>query len=407
MAIQTGVGGAQPAGMLGASEYALQESIAAYSEELYTNAKKLSGTGIAGADAEIDTSGETFIGQLRWKKPLDAKINIISLVDPTEGTKTVVSTDYAKYVKTARSHGARQINMAQIVTQQDGLAKIATDFAETRARDEHNALFATLRAVAISEALTGTGTNSGSAGLGGQTYDNDVTDRRYGFYVDLGANKLVSDASASSQGAQRADGFLKALAMGYKDYEPDFAYLTVTPEVLASLRSANLVDTDRISEGGLEFQTILGGKFRLILSRANFSFSSVELANLNEVVAGAGVDIVGTKTSMIILPNAIAFNNIAVPMPVEVERRAATYQGGGSTDLWYRWAYVAHPRGYTWNGSEDEFSSDASVQAVGAAGAITSSLNVAGTVIDNTTRSAYARKATSTLSLGILPVFHA
>jgi len=404
--MRTNVGGSQPAGVLGASEYALQESIGAYSSELYTNAKKLVNTGIAGADAEIDTSGETFIGQLRWKKPLDAKVNIISLVDPTEGTKTVVSTDFAKYVKTARSHGARQINMASIVTSEDGLAKISADFAETRAQDEHDALFATIRGVTISEALVGAGSASGQAGLGGQTFDNDPSNGRYGFYVDLGANKLISDASAINQGAARAQGFLDALGMGYKDYEPTYAYLTATPLLISQLRSANMVDQDRVVEAGVEFQTILGGKFRLIPTRANFNFTSVERANLNE--AGTGVAITGTKTSLIILPNAISFNKIDVPMPVEIERRAAVYQGGGSTDLWYRWGYVTHPRGYTWNGSEDQFVSNADMQKVGNVDitGITSDLNTAGTVVTAATRGAFKRKVSSALSLSILPVFY-
>lgn len=406
--MKTNVGGAQPAGYLGASEYALQEAIGAYSSELYTNANKLVGTGIAGADAEIDTSGETFIGQLRWKKPLDAKINVISLTNAAEGEKTVVSTDYAKYVKTARSHGARQINMAKIVTQEDGLAKISADFAETRAQDEHNALFSVIRGVAITEVLRGVYGNNGASGVnvGGQNYTNDPTDSR-GFYVDLGTTKLVADNAVGVQGAIRADGFLQALGMGFKDHEPDYAYLTVTPSVLASLRSANMVDEDRVVEAGIEFNTILGGKFRLIISRQSFSFSAVEKTNLNEGAGAAAL--VGANMSVIILPNAISFNQISVEMPVEIERRAATFNGGGTTDLWYRWGFVAHPRGYSWNGSEDQFVADADFQKVGntATTGITSDLNTAGTVISAATMGAFRRKATSALSLGILPVFHA
>jgi len=404
---------AQPAGLLGASEYALQESINAFSEELYTNAKKLVNTGIAGADAEINTSGETFIGQLRWKKPLDAKINVISLTDASEGEKTVMSTDYAKYVKTARSHGARQVNMAQIVTQEDGLQKIASDFAETRMQDEHNALFAVLRGVMISEALIGT------RGSGGQGYDNDPKSATHGFYVDLGATKLIADASAIKQGAIRAEGFLDALGMGFKDYEPEYAYLTVTPRLLASFRSANLVDQDRVTEGNLEFQTILGGKFRLINTRQSFNFSTVELDNLNStnvsttnsgVDSNAGPDIIGTQCAMIILPNAISFNQIQVPMPVELERNAASFNGGGTTDLWYRWGYVAHPRGYSWAGSEDKFVADADFQKVGTAAEQLAgngiSLNAGASVLGATTKGAFVRKAQSVLSLSILPVFH-
>ena len=45
--------------VVGATDYVLQEALGAYSDEAYTEAKKLSGTGIAGAEAQIDTSSET------------------------------------------------------------------------------------------------------------------------------------------------------------------------------------------------------------------------------------------------------------------------------------------------------------------------------------------------------------
>jgi hypothetical protein len=52
----------------GADTYVLQEAISAYSDEAYTNAKKLSGTGIVGDNPNIDTGTETFVGQVRWMK---------------------------------------------------------------------------------------------------------------------------------------------------------------------------------------------------------------------------------------------------------------------------------------------------------------------------------------------------
>ena len=49
--------------------FALQSALSAYSDEMYTNAKKLSGTAIVGTNAQIDPSTETFIGQARFFKP--------------------------------------------------------------------------------------------------------------------------------------------------------------------------------------------------------------------------------------------------------------------------------------------------------------------------------------------------
>lgn len=386
----------------GATEYALQSAISAYSDEAYTNAKKISGTGIVSTNPDINVDTETFIGQMRWRKPLDAKINIASLTDAAEGEKTVTSTDFATYIKSVRTHGAEKVNMQQIVSKEDGLAKIGTDFAETRAQDEHNALMAVCKGVAVAEMLNGAATGSGATGLGGQSFDNDPADKKYGFYVDLGANSPVIAATTAIQGAARAENFLKALAMGYKDYEPDYAYLACSPEVMMSLRSANMVDEDRVTEANVEFQTILGGKFRLISTRAAQGLSSAQLTKIN---TGAGVDIVGVKTSFIILPGAIAFQGLAVPDEVEITRNGSSYKGGGSTNIWYRWGYVAHPQGYTWNGSQEKFASDADYQAVGDTAESHGLLTAA--TIGTATRGAWVRKASSALSLGILPVFHA
>ena len=60
--------------LAGATNYVLQEAISAYADEAYTSAKKLSGTGIVGGNSNIDTNTETFIGQIRWEKPLNPVI---------------------------------------------------------------------------------------------------------------------------------------------------------------------------------------------------------------------------------------------------------------------------------------------------------------------------------------------
>lgn len=393
----------------GADNYVLQEAISAYSDEAYTNAKKLSGSGVVGSNPLIDTSTETYVGQVRWMKPLNPTINVASLTDSADGVKTTYGSDYLTYVKSVRTHGAMKVNMQTVVTQDDGLAKVGRDFAETRAQDEHDAILSVLKGVAIAEALNGAASAGGGTGLGGQTFDNDPTDKKYGFYIDLGAASLINKvgyeadgttANSGYIGAQRAEGFLNALGMGYKDYEPEYAYLVTSPEVMASLRSANLVDADRVTDGNIMFSTILNGKFRLIQTRASQSLSSAEMTKIN---TGAGVDIVGTKTSFIVLPGAIAMESLMVPDRTEITRNGNTYKGGGSTDIWYRWGYVLAPAGYNWLGSQDEFPSNANyMQAVesGTPDALTSV-----TTIANATGT-WGRKASSALSLGILPVFH-
>jgi hypothetical protein len=389
--------------LAGADNYVLQEAISALTDEAYTNARKLSGTGIVGSNPDIDTSTETFIGQIRWNKPLNPVINVASLTDAADGTPTTTAQDYLKYIKTLRTHGARKVNMQQVVTQQDGLAKVSRDFSETRAQDEHNAILSVLRGVALTEVLYGAGSASGQAGLGGQTFDNDPTSKRYGFYVDLGNNKLITDATSAVQGAARAEGFLQALGKAYKDYEPEYAYLICSPETMASLRSANLVDSDRVQDGNIMFNTLFQGKLRLIQTRATQGFSTADLTKIN---TGTGVDITGPKTSFIVLPGSIAMEGLSVPTPTEIERTAKSYKGGGTTDIWYRWGYVLAPAGYDWIGPEDAFPADADyVKAV--EGGVAKTLSTVASATLASTTGIWNRKFTSALSLGILPVFHA
>jgi len=388
--------------LAGADNYVLQETIGAYSDEAYTNAKKLSGTEIISGNPEIDVTGETFIGQVRWFKPMNPTINVASLTDSTAGTASTYASDYLTYIKTARTYGATKVNLQSLVTQVDGLAKIGRDFGEHRAQDEHNAILAVLKGVAISEALNGAAVGSGATGLGGQTYDNDPTDKKYGFYVDLGSAKPVIAATSAIQGAARAEGFLEAIGKAYKDYEPEFFYLIAGPETVASIRSANLVDSDRVQDGNIMLNTMFNGKIRIVQTRANQSLSSTELTKIN---TGAGVNITGTKLSFLVLPGALAMEPLAMPDEVEIDRDAKAYKGGGTTSIWFRWGYVLLPAGYNWVGTEDAFPSDAAYSYV-VESATPKALTAATDVLASTTGT-FVRKASSALSLGILPVFHA
>jgi hypothetical protein len=387
--------------------YAIQSALGAYTDEAYTTAKKLSGTGIVGPNPNINTDTETFIGQVRWYKPINPTINIASLTDSSNGTGTNYTSDFATYVKTVRTHGATQVNMQQVITQQDGLAKISRDFGETRAQDEHNAILAVLKGVAISEALVGTAAGSGTTGTGGQTFTSDPADATKGFYVDLATALPVIAASAAVQGADRASGFLNAIGAAWKDYEPEYAYLVTSPEVYASLRSANLVDDLKVTEANVSFDTIFGGKFRLIQTRATQRFTDAQFTKL---ALGAGLDInsgtAATKMSFIVLPGSIAMEALNVPTPVEVYRDARAFKGGGSTDIWYRWGFVAHPGGYDWAGLTNVFPDDAAYQQViensGSPIALTSVAS--GTLA--LTKGVWTRKTATALSLGILPLFH-
>ena len=387
-------------GMPGVDRYVLQSALADLGDEAYTAAKKLSGTGIVSSNSTINTDTETYVGQLRWEQPIQANINVGSVTDPTAGALSSGGQEMLKYVKTTRAVGSQVKRLASALTQKDGLAKFMRDQTEIRTQDEHNAILAVLKGIAITEALIGAGNASGSAGLGGQTFDNDPESDRYGFYVDLGTNKMVGAASASSQGAARADSLVNALGMGYKDYEPSFAYLISNPSMLASLRSANLIDADRVQDGNLELETLFQGKFRLIKSRANQSLTPTEMGVIN---GGGGVDIAGTKISFLILPGSVAHKSLTLEAPVGIDENAGSYHGFGHKDLWYRWGYVAHPAGYSWAGSDEAFPADADYMKVRQGSTL---VDLASATNPATLKGVWDRKTSSALSLGILPIFH-
>ena len=179
----------------------IQLAISAYSDEAYTNAKKLNGTGIVAADQRIDTSGENFYGQFRWYKPLNATVNVPSLSSATNGTYTGIETDYANFIKTMRTFGAEQVNLQEVVSKEDGLAKIARDFAEVRAQDEHDALLSVLKGVSHYEVALG---DAGDAGNGGIVdFDTDADAAATGMFVDVNAAGLHGAAATGAGDARK------------------------------------------------------------------------------------------------------------------------------------------------------------------------------------------------------------
>jgi hypothetical protein len=357
-------------------------AISAYSDEAYTTAKKLNSTGIVAADQNINPTGESFIGQFRWYKPLSANVNVASLSSATDGTYTTITTDVADYIKTVRTFGAEQVNLQEVVSRQDGLAKIARDFAEVRAQDEHDALLAVLKGVSLYETTLGDAGGTGNGGI--IAFDTDADASATGFFVDVNALGLHGAAATSSSdarklfdstaiGAARGERLFRSIGAGFKDYEPDYMYLVTSPEQMAEMRAANLVDQTMVTDGNLSFNTIFAGKFRLILTRANQMISA----------ATGDLNAQSTKCTFVIKPGSVAAAGIGLPTPVEVDRNAASYTGGGSTNVWYRWGYVMHPMGYDWAGATTAFATNANYAAA----------------------ASWSRKMDS-LNLGILPIFH-
>jgi hypothetical protein len=358
-------------------------AIGAYSDEAYTNARKISSTDLVGSHPDIHADGESFVGQFRYFETLNPTINVASLSDDTYGTETSISTQMANYVKTVRTFGASQVNLQNVVSKADGLAKIARDFAEVKAQDEHNATLAVLKGVALSEVTKG---DKGGAGAGGYiSFDTDGDAATVGHFVDVNALGTFGAAAtgagderplfdSTAAGAARGERLFQAIGMAFKDYEPDFMYMLTSPENLAQMRAANLVDETKIVDGNLELSTLFGGKFRLVPTRASQMITGAPSNDLNAR---------SSKCTFIIKPGSVINAPVNVDLPVEVERTAGNYKGGGSSKVWHRWGHINHPVGYDLAGATNAFATDATLGAA----------------------ASYTRKFDA-LNLGILPIFH-
>lgn len=365
--------------MISTAEFqVIEEVVRQYAHEAYTTARKIQGSGVVGQRDVINGEVESYIGQFRWFKPLNPVINVASATDATDGDVTSISTDKAKYVKTARTFGGEQVNIAEVITREDGLKKLARDFAHVQHEDEGEALASVLKGVAASEV------NRGSVS-GIVDFDTDADTANTGNFVDLNAEGFFGGAAtgtvdarklfdANGIGAARGERLFQALGMGFKDHEPDFMYMLTDPQTLAELRAANLVEDTKVTDGQLEFSTIFGGKFRLIETRQKFMPTGLTAGRLNAQ---------STKVTFLLKPNALSFANVTVPQPVEMDRNPRAYKGTGTTQIWYRWGYVYHAEGYGWTGGEDAFASNADYAAA----------------------ASWGRKV-SALNLPILPIFH-
>ena len=390
----------------------LARAVSAYSDEAYTGARKLISTALVGSDARISGSDEDYFGTIRYYKPLGdtlqydgsddttgaATVVNIATQASTEGAKTSISTVTEQYIKTVRTHGADQYNVQRVISGEDGLSKIARDFGETRARDADAALRAVMNSVARAEVErrsgTGTGQNSPDSvqNLTGATNQD-------GFFVDLGnttvqgfysgnAGELIDDAQTST--AAKVSPLLAAMSIGYKDLEPDFFYLVTSPAQYLKMRQANLIDEqNNLQDGNVQFETILGGKIRLIVTRGT-------ALNLS---ADSGVNSGSVQTSFLCQPGAIAMLDIDVPNPVAFDRDESVGRGTGTVESWYRWGYVMHPRGYNWAGATNAFVSNTSTQGTKA--------SIASYESTNATIVSPFERVVDPLNLGILPIFHA
>ena len=402
----------------------IQRAVSGYAEQARTDAVKISGTALVGSDARINVNAEDFYGSIRWNKELGAlaygvasgtpgstsNVNISSQTD-VEGTITTNATDVAEFIKTARNVGADEYLVTQLITQQPGsIATVGSKFGDIRARDEDAAVVAVVKGVVASEVLKAEAfvTKTAGSGAKGQT-DPDTLLEDGGFYYDV--NSATNNATAgtgklidtSAKGGSAAVALWKATAAAFSDLEPEFFYLFIQPSVFEDMRSSNLLDQeDRITDGNIQFATIMAGMFRLVVSRTGLgTYNLMGSQGANQPVNAGSV-----KTSVLALPGAVSFTDLAQNTPVEFDNDASKGTGSGKRDAWYRWGYVMHPRGYTWSGSKAGFAVNTDVTASRATASAVTGYDYAPATAAQKIVSPWTRKE-NVGNLGILPIFHA
>lgn len=390
----------------------LNKAISAYTDEAYTRAKKLVSTAIMGTDASINATGEDFIGQVRFYKPLgnyavggasstedvagsaSTVVNVASQ-DENYGGTTNISTDVQTYIKTVRTHGANEYLVQEVLSKQDGISKIARDFSETRAEDEDQAVRAIVAGVRGSELLIADAASTFTEATSvyqdywaGNAVDADSS-KGFGYVavksltsdlIGTGTNidTLVDNSTAGLTAGNRVRHLIRAMG-AWADYVPDFVYLVVGPETYLDIKVANIVDEERVTDGNVAFETILSGQIRLVVSR---SYSTAVAGDAIESITGATA-VTGLKTSYMMLPGVMYMADVSVANPVAIDRNESVGSGSGRTTAWYRWGYVMHPRGYTFAGTQTAFATNATFGAA----------------------ASWTRKS-DILNLGILPIFH-
>jgi hypothetical protein len=160
--------------------------------------------------------------------------------------------------------------------------------------------------------------------------DNDANDSDDMIY------SVATDASGAASAAEKmsADVLIEgAQTMG--DSKADLVAIGIHSRVHANLQKLGAVeDHYDLQTGALLFQTVMGKR--------------VIVDDRMPVVAGSNRT---TYISVLFGENAFGHGEGSPKVPLEYERSAVAYAGGGKETLVNRRKYILHPRGFAWQGA--------------------------------------------------------
>ena len=353
-------------------------AISAYADAARADQALLISAGLTTADARVTDAGENYTGTVRWLNYTDPT----TFSKPDEGTGTSLNlldvTNQAEvYIKNVDATAIQEANMQAVISKVDGLSFLGRQFGAVRARREDHNLRSVLSGVAKS--VYGSHTladNTAGAVVGTFGYVLPT-----GTAGGLPTGDDLAPLFANTSGVQQVrstffDELLNALQNVQTEFELPFYYLAINSATFNILRKENVLDNQLVQDGNITFNTLLGGKIRLILTG-------------NSGVAGAAInssDVVatGVQTSILMTPGAFVYQGVAVPNPVATERDEIAGNGGGRVTIINRWGNIIHPRGYSYAGSNSAYPTN---------------------VVLNTAAS-WTRQAANVNQTGIFPIFH-
>ena len=341
----------------------IAKAISAYTQAERADANLLVSTALVGADARITDAGENYTGTLRWLDFSDPSTSYKQ--DETVGNTNInlmdVANKSAVYIKNIDHVAAQEMSIQKLISKVDGLAYLGSQFAAVRARKEDLQLRSILNGV--SDKIWGSttvGTNT-TAGLV----------NTFGFYTGSTAsvaNPLFSNETNANKRSSFFDVLFDALTAIKGEFEESFYYLVIDTATYNTMRKQNVLDVAPVVDGNFNFNTILGGKLRLIVN------NSVLTANISS----------GIKVSYLAKPAAFHYSEVAQVNPTAVERNELAGNGGGAVTILSRWGNIMHPKGFSWTGTATAYPANS---------ALASAAN-------------WTVHATNVNQIGLFPIFH-
>jgi len=342
----------------------IAKAISAYSQAERADAGLLTSTALVGSDARITDAGENYTGTLRWLDFADPSTTHKQSETITDKNINLLSASNksAVYVKNIDHVAAQEASIQKLVSKVDGLSYLGSQFAAVRARKEDLQLRSILNGV--SDKIWA------STSIGASDAAAVVSD--FGYYVgsDGSSDPLTLFATETNANHRSAffDKLFDAMTAVKGEYEEPFYYLVVDTATYNIMRKQNVLDTAPVVDGNFNFNTILGGKIRLVIN------NQVLTANMPA----------GLKVSYLAKPSAFHYSEIAQVNPTAVDRDELAGNGGGAVTILSRWGNIMHPKGFSWAGSATAYPANTDL-ADGASWTV---------------------HATNVNQMGIFPIFH-